>query len=228
MWPLSWTQEAVIETLKDSTAAQSNAIRALVVFSETAGPTTTQPQDVADQANALGIPVYPVVLDYDEYLRHPFIIGVARSGAPPNVEGSVPISRPDWASSHDSAVTGGQAAGPTQAGEEGAPTPRPAPAPDDHYQALRSAPTVGNMSTVPMSRFGSLGPLTGGGSLYPSRLDAETVNHILNIIRDEGLSQYVVAFAPPSSGRQRKHRLEIRLKSKSTGKLIGGQRTAAY
>jgi len=226
VWPLSWTLEAVIETLKEEAAAPGKAMRSLVVFSETAGPTSTQPQDVADRANALGIPVYPVVLDYDEYLHHPFVIGVARSGTPLNVEGAVPISRPDWAG--PPAAASGQAASPTQAGDAAAPTPRPAPAPGDQDSAIRRAPTVGNMSTVGGSRFGGLGELTGGGSLYPSRLDAATVNHILDIVRDEGLSQYVVGFAPTPSGRQRKHNLEIRLKSKSTGKLVGGKRTAAY
>lgn len=178
-WPFSWTMEAMIDTLKDSTGAPSNAICALTVFSEGgahgAGGTTTMPQDVADQANALGIPVYPVVLDLDEYIRHPFGVGF-----PP---GSHPLP--------------GQSGG---------------------Y----------NISTLPMARFGSVGELTGGRSFCPSRLDAGVVNDILDAIRDLGLSEYVVGFAPPSSGRQREHRLEIRLKSKSSGKLVGGKRTAAY
>ena len=70
--------EAMTATLKDSAATPSNAIRVLAVFSEGGahvsdsdrgemrfwfGPTTTTAQDAADQANALGILVYPVVLD---------------------------------------------------------------------------------------------------------------------------------------------------------------------
>jgi hypothetical protein len=76
--------------------------------------------------------------------------------------------------------------------------------------------------------FVSVGELTGGRSFYPSRIDAGVVNDILNVIRNQGLSQYAVGFAPPPSGRQRKHELEIKLKSKSSGKLVGGKRTAVY
>ena len=217
-WPLSWTMEAMIDTLKDSTAAPSSVMRVLVVFSETKGPTQTTPQDVADTANALGIPVYPVVLDFDEYLHHPFVIGIAKAGggAP---AGEIPIDRPEWAQPYDPAATTGPAAGPSPvAGNLSAST----------GLAVSPSKTVGNGSTVPMVRFGSVGELTGAESIYPSRIDAGVVNDILNVIRDQGLSQYVVGFAPPSSARQRKHNLEVRLKSKSVGKLRGGQRTAVY
>jgi hypothetical protein len=52
---------------------------------------------------------------------------------------------------------------------------------------------------------------------------------ILNVIRDKSLSQYIVGFAPPAaSGGQREHKLEIRLKAKGAGKLVGGKRAAVY
>ena len=196
---LGWTLEAAIDTLKDSTAAPSNAMRVLIMFSEVVGPTTTTPQDVADQAIALGIPVYPVVLDFDEYVRHPFATGGKPHGGV--VEGSVPITRPDSVPKYDPS------------------------APDHSFAAIRDLTAL---DTVPMVRFGSVGPLTGVESLYPTRLDANVVDDILNVIRDKNLSQYVVGFAPPSSGQQRKHSLEIKLDSKSTGKLAGGKRTAVY
>jgi hypothetical protein len=227
--------EAVIDTLKDSTSAPSNAMRVLVVFSETTGPTQTTPQDAADTANALGIPVYPVVLDFDEYLRHPFVIGISkpRGGPPP---GTVPIDRPSWAQPNDPAASTGPAAGPTPttanlsatASAAADPTPNAAGSSASTGPTAIPNATVGNESTVPMVRFGSVGELTGGESLYPSRIDAGVVSDILNVIRDQGLSQYVVGFAPASSGRQRTHRLEIKLKSKVTGKLRGGERTAVY
>jgi hypothetical protein len=187
-WPLSWTAEAMIETLKDSITAPGNAIRVLAVFSEGgvrggsgptpslggSGPTTTTAQDVADWANALGVAVYPVVLDLEEYLHHPFA-----------------ISLPDGAPHHS---------------------------------------TTGlNLSAIQMVvGFVGVGELTGGRAFYPSRIDAVVVNDILDVIRNQGLSQYLAGFAPPPSGRQRKHNLEIRLKSKSSGKLMGGKRTAVY
>jgi hypothetical protein len=54
------------------------------------------------------------------------------------------------------------------------------------------------------------------------------VSNILLVIRNEGLFQYVAGFTPEPSGKPRKHTLEIKLKSKSSGKLRGGRRTAAY
>ncbi len=78
-----------------------------------------------------------------------------------------------------------------------------------------------------MLRFGRLGPLTGGAAIFPSRINAAAINDILGVIRDKSLSQYIVGFAPPPSGRQRKHRLKIRVKAEA-GKLLGGERTAVY
>lgn len=195
---LSWTFEAVIDTLKGSTAEPSNAMRALIVFSEVVGPTTTTPQDVADQATALGIPVYPVVLNFDEYIRHPFSQGGENTGG---YGGAVPTSRPTWAPEYD---------------------------PSAPRQSSASIKDWFIKDTIPMQRFASVGWLTGVESLYPSRLDVSVVDNILNVIRDKSLSQYVVGFAPPSSGQQKKRSLEIRLKSKTTGKLAGGKRSAVY
>jgi hypothetical protein len=182
MWPVSWTMEAMIEALRDSSAAPENAVRVLAVFSEGWGfrsdldppwyqgdarsPTTTTPQDAADQANALGIAVYPVVLDFEVYAHQPF--------------------------------------------------PSLAPYHTDNVPAIR------------MAVFGSVGELTGGRAFYPSRMDPAAVSDILDVIRNQGLSQYLVGFAPASSAHRRKHNLEIRLKSKSAGKLMGGMRTAVY
>jgi hypothetical protein len=198
-WPQSWTYEAVIDALKDATAGAGAAMRALIVFSEMDGPTTTKTQDAADQANALGIPVYPVVLDYDEYLRHPFSQGGAYHGG--LNPGAREIPRPDSVPRYDPE------------------------APPNSLAAVRVWSTLG---MIPMDRFARLALLTGADALFPSRLNASVVDNILNVIRDKGLSQYVVGFAPPASGQERKHRLEIKLKSKSTGKLKGGDRTALY
>jgi len=42
-------------------------------------------------------------------------------------------------------------------------------------------------------------------------------------------SQYVVGFVPqPSSGALNKHKLEIKVASKSSGTLVDGKRTAIY
>jgi hypothetical protein len=79
-----------------------------------------------------------------------------------------------------------------------------------------------------MVRFGGIGESTGGRAFYPSQVDTNLLIEVLNAIRNEGLSKYVLGFQPSSSGQQRTHRLEIKLKSKSSGKLMGGRRTAVY
>jgi len=179
LWPISWTMEAIIAAARDSAGTPSHALRALVVFSEgwSSDPvgippakhaysfaTTTTLQDAAEQANALGIAVYPVVLDTEAVARDPHVSSVH----------------------------------------------------------------VANEALASMLKYAKVGELTGGQAFYPPRIDAAAVNEILEGIRNIGLSQYVVGFAPPPSGREQTHKLQIRLKSKSSGKLQGGKRTAVY
>jgi hypothetical protein len=163
-----WLFESVIGTLKDAAAAPENAMRLLVVFSEGYEGTTTKPEDAADHATALGIPVFPVVLDWDLYL-------------PGN---------------------------PRALNDTGAGT------------GLRPV-------HPPVDSFGSLGELTGGTSSYPSHITAEVIGGIIESVRNQGLTQYAVGFAP-GTGKPKEHRLEIRLKSKSIGKVSGGQRKTIY
>jgi hypothetical protein len=184
----SWSMEAVIDTLKDSAAVPDNGIRVLVAFTQGAGPTTTGwTHDAADQAIALGIPVYPVVLDFYKYYRTP-----VAATAPPAGEG---VSTP-----------------PTPSG--GCVTP------DGRGMCYGL--------TRPLEDMWNVGALTGGRGFYPHSIDEGVVSSILKLIRNEGLSQYVVGFVPPAPGRQRKHNLEIRLQSKSSGKLRGGKKVAVY
>jgi hypothetical protein len=80
-----------------------------------------------------------------------------------------------------------------------------------------------------MDEFGSLGQLTGGRSFKPLNMSADEVRDILEAVKNEALSQYSVGFVPQtSSGPPRKHKLEIRLASKSRGKLTGGKSSAVY
>ncbi len=158
-----WICEASIATMKDSVAAPENAKRMLVIFSEGKGGTTTPPEDVADQARALGIPLFNVVFDFDQ---------------------SVPSTLPG----RDVAI------------------------------AARDAL---------MRYFQNLADSTGGGMFYPSHINAKVISGILEFVRNRGLTQYVVGFVPGSS-MQKEHNLEIRLKSKSSGKLLGGQRKTVY
>jgi hypothetical protein len=64
-----WPLEAATGTLKDATTVPGKAARMLVIISEGTGNTSTVSTDVADAANAVGIPVYPVVLTYQLLLQ---------------------------------------------------------------------------------------------------------------------------------------------------------------
>jgi hypothetical protein len=68
---------------------------------------------------------------------------------------------------------------------------------------------------------------TGGHLFFPSHIDAKVVGGILDAVRDRGLPQYSVGFVP-GAAKPRLHNLEIRLKSKSNGRLIGGERKVVY
>lgn len=80
-----------------------------------------------------------------------------------------------------------------------------------------------------MRQFEALAKMTGGRSLEYREIDAVALRKILETVKSDGLSQYVVGFVPSSeSGTPREHRLEIKLASKSSGALEGGMRRAAY
>jgi hypothetical protein len=77
-------------------------------------------------------------------------------------------------------------------------------------------------------RFGDVGELTGGRAYYPGSIDEKLVSDVLVVMRNQGLFRYAVGFVPEASGRSRIHRLEIKLKSKSSGAVRGGKRAVEY
>ncbi len=91
-WPgtgyRGWPLEAAIGTLKDAAAQSGKALRVLVEFSEGTGGTTTSTEDAADNALALGVSVYPVVLNYRSERRpspQPAAFGGRRGGEAPEM-----------------------------------------------------------------------------------------------------------------------------------------------
>ena len=66
--------------------------------------------------------------------------------------------------------------------------------------------------------------VTGGevSSLIPVTRDALT--GVLQRIRNRALTKYLVGFIPDAAAKPGKHNLEIRLKSKDAGKIVGGER----
>jgi hypothetical protein len=174
--------EAVLASLSEAQKA-GPSIRMLAVFSEGFSGTTTPTQDVADAASAVGMHLYPIVLDYQLYNQK----------APPNKSnnaGTSPIYLP----------------GPSSAGQ------------DSYAGGLVPA----------MVRFSNLAEMTGGRSFFPAHLDASAIQDIVNAMASEGSSQYYVAFVPDPATRRREHKLEIRLKNKAIGKVVGGQRRSLY
>ena len=69
---------------------------------------------------------------------------------------------------------------------------------------------------------------TGGTSFDVKSIDANKLREILESVKGEVLSRYVVGFPLSSAAAPREHKLEVRLVSKSNGKMIGGKRTAVY
>ncbi len=63
-----WPLDAAIATLNDAAAAGNKVSRAMVMFSEGIGATSTIPEDVANEALDLGIPIYPVATNYHSYI----------------------------------------------------------------------------------------------------------------------------------------------------------------
>lgn len=67
-----WPMEAAIGALNEVAAAQDKVSRVLVMFSEGIGATTTIPEDVGNQALDLGIPIYPIVTNYQNHIQSGF------------------------------------------------------------------------------------------------------------------------------------------------------------
>ena len=85
------------------------------------------------------------------------------------------------------------------------------------------------MAELFMADFARLAELTGGRSFDPPALNVTIVRQILDTMAAQAQGEYVVGFAPePSPGGQRKHRLEVRLRSRELGTVHGGVRTLTH
>jgi len=152
-----WPMEAAIATLNDVAAAQDKVARIFVMFSQGISATTTLPEDVGNRAFDLGIPIYPVALNYLWRIDDKFPRNLFR-----------------------------------------------------------------------MRQFMALGKMTGGRSLEYESLDANTLKKILEQVKADGLSRYVIGFTPSPVGAPRQHSLEVKLAPKVSGSLEGGKRRATY
>jgi len=181
---VTFPYSASIAVLSDASKEPGSALRLMAVFSEGLAEPLAKAQELVDKANDTAIPLYPVVLDYDQYFQHPSAFG--RSGA----MGGAPIEGPG-----------------DQPGEA------------KHFNGV----------TPLIDRFAGVGVASGGASFSPSHLNIDEVRKILETVRNEGVSQYVVGFAPESTtASARSHKLEVRLKVKSEDKMINGRRETRY
>jgi VWFA-related protein len=65
----SWIFESVLATARDASASPGPATRLLLVFTDAQPTTTTHPGDILPALQAIGIPVYPVVLGHREIIE---------------------------------------------------------------------------------------------------------------------------------------------------------------
>ena len=238
--PQPWSLAGAVSALKDSAVSSSpgeekadadrvTPSRALVIFSTGAEGTSITPEDLAYQAVAAGVPVYPValpgfpwVLPYEGYTYRSavkngfyyFYIGLKNDEARGN---GLLMSGP----------------GGVYLGKTG------------------RLPYFGSYYNYP---FELLGDLTGGLRfdamnhlvipdedapplalfLFPdgySMTGSETLD-VLERVKRHALarfnSNYTVGFVPSLSGAPHDHRLEVKLAPNSSGKVTGGKRSATY
>lgn len=79
-----------------------------------------------------------------------------------------------------------------------------------------------------IQEFAGLGEATGGRSFEPFQLDTQAVDLILRYLAAQAIYEYVAGFSPPTGDKPRKHKLELRLAAKETGKLLSVSRTVTY
>jgi hypothetical protein len=79
-----------------------------------------------------------------------------------------------------------------------------------------------------IQEFASRGELTGGRSFDVREMNPETLRHILSFLAGQVMCEYIAGIAPEPSDPPKKHKLEVKLRSKETGKVLGGSRTVVH
>jgi VWFA-related protein len=85
-----------------------------------------------------------------------------------------------------------------------------------------------NSTEEEMQEFASLGRLTGGGAFDPPAMGSGVLKQIVSGLAARVGSAYVVGFTPTSDGPPKRHRIEVRLKQKSLGQVVGGKRVITH
>jgi VWFA-related protein len=80
-----------------------------------------------------------------------------------------------------------------------------------------------------IQEFADLGEFTGGRSFDPPLINLLMMRTILTAMVGAVRCEFVVGFAPEASpGQPKKHKLEVKLRSKEIGKVTGGTRTVVH
>jgi hypothetical protein len=80
-----------------------------------------------------------------------------------------------------------------------------------------------------IQEFARLGELTGGRSFDPPMINLMMMQTILGAMVAQVRCEYVVGFTPDArSGDPAKHKLEVKLRSKDLGKVLGGVRMVSH
>jgi VWFA-related protein len=77
-------------------------------------------------------------------------------------------------------------------------------------------------------QFASLGELTGGRSYDPDVVNNLVMRQILEGLVGSLRTEYVIGFAPDVAPVPAKHKLEVRLRDKQLGQIVGGTRTTTH
>jgi hypothetical protein len=243
--PQPWSLAGAVSALRDSAAASSPgeqkadtnramAARALVIFSNGAEGTSIVPEDLADQAVAAGVPIYPValpgfpwVLPYEVYTyRRPVKNGLYYFYA--SKDDGDGGNKPSMLGPGDAHFVNG-AAGCSKCGP-------PYFASYYNYPFELLADFTGGLRFDATNHFVIPDADPPGLVLFLSpdgySMTGGEVHDVLERVKRHALtrfsSNYAVGFVPSLSGIPRKHNLEVKLAPKSSGKVTDGKRSATY
>jgi VWFA-related protein len=79
-----------------------------------------------------------------------------------------------------------------------------------------------------IQEFASLGRLTGGGAFDPPAMGSGVLKQIVSGLAARVDSEYVIGFAPDTDGAPKRHKLEVRVRDKSLGQIMGGKRVVSH
>jgi VWFA-related protein len=208
---MTWLYEAILRTAEDTTRSNEKVVRNMVVFSDGLGATTAQARDAAGPCEALGIPVYPVILGHRRVLDRLQNAGVKQPPAASSTFPSNPKSRK--ANSPDANA---RALAQKQRQEEKAAARE------------KSAENAEARERL-VEDFARLGEMTGGRSFDPPEISLDVMQKVLEGMAVLMRTEYIAGFVPEGAGgAPRKHKIEIKLRNSELGKLVGGKREASY